>query len=259
MAKEKAKKGEAPRPVRADMWSFFLYPADGVTQKYYAEIFDGLGLWWWVLSPLHNQDFFLTDGKDEYGTWKAGELKKPHFHVVFHFGVNSKKSRANVLEIISKFGGVRLQVGNSERGLIRYMTHIDDKLGKAKYRQEDILSGGEVDVGAFFESTKKELTPEERVIMLGEIMAFIDHHDIVEYTDFEVICRADNWEWFTLMMTGARENIRAKINSRRYKKERLRRREALTKSEGLELIMMEERQKSGGVVVVAVDGGGAGA
>jgi hypothetical protein len=218
MAKQKAKKIDG-RNQRADLWSFLLYPKDGMSAVDYGDIFDSLGLLWWVLSPLHDQDVYVKDGSDGDSTWVAGEKKKAHYHALFHFGVQSQKTWNFVSSVIGDFGGVRAVPGVSDRGSVRYMIH-KDRPQKFQYRQEDITWGGEVDVGAFFESAKKEMTPEERVVMIGEMSVHIDREQVTEFDKFETWCRENNFEWYTLICKSAREHVRTKINSKRYWMER---------------------------------------
>jgi len=211
----KPKKG---KEQRSTFWWFFIYPADGVSAEDIGEVLSRLGLVW-ILSPLHDRDFFRKDGQDEVESWKAGEPKKPHYHCILIF--DTLKSFSQVKTIVAPVGGVRVEVVNVLRAVVRYLTHEDDKTGKAKYRLEDITSGGEVDVGKFFEPEKEVMTPEGRSRIIGDMSKFIDGDDdqlpITEFDVFEIFCRDSNWEWYVVLTNSGlcRGHIEAKIKSKR--------------------------------------------
>ena len=67
-----------------------------------------------LISPLHDKD--INNG--------SGDLKKPHYHVMFMF--DGKKSDDQWNDIKSSFGGVGTERIESTRGYARYLCHLDN-------------------------------------------------------------------------------------------------------------------------------------
>ena len=78
------------------------------------------------ISPLHDQDVNPD-----------GELKKPHYHVMFMF--EGKKSEDQFDFIKSLFGGVGNELILSRKGYARYLCHLDNP-EKAQYHISEVIS-----------------------------------------------------------------------------------------------------------------------
>ena len=80
------------------------------------------------VSPIHDKDINPN-----------GEPKKTHYHVM---SMNEgKKSKEQMIEFFSSFGGVGCEVVNSLRGYARYLCHLDNP-EKAQYNPEDVKAFG---------------------------------------------------------------------------------------------------------------------
>lgn len=99
------------------------------------------------LSPLHDKDVYesdLPEDDPESGDFKhkAGDLKKPHYHLlVCYEGV---KTYEQVKTFFESFGGVGCKVMDSKVGAARYLCHMDHP-DKARYSEEDVTSFGHED------------------------------------------------------------------------------------------------------------------
>ena len=111
-----------------------------------------------LISPLHDKD---TD--------ESGELKKPHFHIMYIF--DGKKSERQVREINELIGSVGLERVVSLKGYARYLCHLDDK-DKHQYAISEVGALG----GILYEETIKETSDKYRITK--EILEFCKERGI---------------------------------------------------------------------------------
>lgn len=95
----------------------------------------------WYISPLHDRDVFTKDEqhKNVDGViveHKAGEKKKPHYHILVKF--DSLKSWEQVKEWAQGFGCATIQSVMSWTGSLRYLCHLDGGTGKELYNVRDV-------------------------------------------------------------------------------------------------------------------------
>lgn len=109
---------------RSYNWGTIIYPES--VNPSFCDIINESGVAT-VISPLHDSDIV----KD------TGELKKPHNHVIMHF--NTLKSRLQVLEFVSTFGGVGAEPIVSMEGSVQYLCHLNNP-DKVQYNVSDIVS-----------------------------------------------------------------------------------------------------------------------
>lgn len=127
--------------TRSRYWATIVYPESA--DSAWLSILQGMGLQA-VVSPLHDRDEYeYTDSEKGF---KKGDLKKPHYHVVFLF--DSLKSSQQVKEITDKIKSVGQLKVLSISGTIRYLTHKDCK-DKAQYSEDDLLCVGGVDIDKY--------------------------------------------------------------------------------------------------------------
>ena len=122
--------------TRSKYWASIVYPESAA--EGWLSMLQSMGVQA-VLSPLHDKDVY--DYTDLEKGFKKGDLKKPHFHLVFLF--DSLKSSAQVKEITDKIKSVGQLKVLSISGTIRYLSHKDCK-DKYQYDEKDILSIGGV-------------------------------------------------------------------------------------------------------------------
>ena len=138
-----------------------------------------------AVSPLHDRDVFTAD-KDGH---KAGEIKKPHYHVMMCF--SGKKSLEQVYQMVA---GLLLDVKHVEplddaRGYCRYLTHMDDA-DKAQYNPADIITISGFDYAGLMAPTKAQ-TDQIR----SEVLSWIRETDCVNYCDLVYFCHDVEPDW----------------------------------------------------------------
>ena len=93
-----------------------------------------------AISPLHDRDTWSKRDELKNPEHKAGELKKPHYHILLKF--DGLKCKEQVQEIADLINATSPEIIHSPYGYYRYLTHTDDP-DKAQYLEEDIqLLGG---------------------------------------------------------------------------------------------------------------------
>lgn len=110
------------------------------------------------LSPLHE-----ADEESEY---------KPHYHVLLLY--EGKKNVDQVRQTCMEFGGVRMEIVQSIRGMARYLCHLDNP-EKPKYSTQDVRSfaGADYDDVCTNES--------DYIVALHYVFNYIDSHRIKYY------------------------------------------------------------------------------
>lgn len=184
---------------RTRNWTFVIYPdsavADWITklQELYVPI---------LISPLHDKD------KDP-----NGETKKAHYHVLLMF--NSVKSYEQVLGITKSLNGTIPQICHSAKGLARYMVHMDNP-EKHQYKTSDIQCLNGADLMELLKPSSGD-----RYAMIGEMLDFIDNHQITEFEDILTYARRKKFDtWFPLLCDNSAYIIGLAIKSKRNRYEK---------------------------------------
>ena len=131
------------------------------------------------ISPLHDKDKNTT-----------GEVKKAHYHIIIMFeGVKTIEQAREVFDLI---GGVGIEPIKSIRAYVRYLCHLDNP-EKAQYSIEDVICCSGADYQSMIES------PQDKYILLGEIMDYCEQKDIVSYAELLKYARENNRAWFIVL------------------------------------------------------------
>ena len=138
--------------TRSRYWATIVYPDSAVNG--WLSLLQSMGVQA-VLSPLHDRDEY--DYTDEKKGFKKGDLKKPHYHLVFIF--DSLKSSVQVKEITDKIKSVGQLKVLSISGTIRYLTHKDCK-DKAQYSDDDVLSIGGAEIEKYLKAENVNEEPK---------------------------------------------------------------------------------------------------
>lgn len=172
---------EAPKPARSRTWGTIVYQESAP---------DG---WMRILeetcvpcavSPLHDRDV------PESGIG----LKKPHWHVLFHF--DSVKSRPQIFELVKPFCGVGAEPIKSIGGAVVYLWHGNSP-EKAQYSRDGCtaFNGFQID---------RWMPKPDRDAAFCEVVAYIEENDICYYSDLVrsvikdrsellAVCRRDSY------------------------------------------------------------------
>jgi len=131
------------------------------------------------ISPLHDKDVNPD-----------GEIKKPHWHVMFVF--EGVKSDEQVRTLIDTIGGVGLERVNSLRGYARYLCHMDNP-EKHQYLPEEVRSLCGADyIGAIGLVTDKYKA-------IGEMIDYCEENGIVSFAELLIYARSNRFDWFRVL------------------------------------------------------------
>lgn len=138
-----------------------------------------------LVSPWHDQDVN-----------PSGEPKKKHKHVMLMF--EGKKSIEQINEIRERVLGPDYNRGfeniGSMRGYARYLIHADNP-EKAQYSRAEVRAYG----GADYDAITALASDDTR--MIGDIMEYIRANGVRYYSDFMLMCRDNNPEWFSMLIS----------------------------------------------------------
>lgn len=155
-----------------------------------------------VVSPLHDSDKYEKDViKDGEIQHKKGELKKPHYHVVFIF--DSVKSEQQVNSLFAMLHKEKppicIQILNL-RGTIRYLVHKDDKT-KAQYNECDIINIGGVDLSKYMNNEQEK--DEDLTNKFVKIINLFEEYEIFTFSDACSLLFSYDEELFTVFRKNA--------------------------------------------------------
>lgn len=143
------------------------------------------------ISPLHDRDLYEVPEKvcpDQH----VKKYKKEHYHVMLYF--EGKQSDQTVMTMISKFGGVGLEHIISKSAYARYLIHADNP-EKAQYAATDVRCLGGAD---YYKWSGLDSDP---MMFIGDIMDFIDKHDVVSFYNLAKYARKYRPEWHKVLAT----------------------------------------------------------
>lgn len=132
-----------------------------------------------LISPLHDRD--VNPG---------GELKKPHFHVMFMY--EGVKTVEQAQEVINYIGGVGCEVVNSIRGYARYLCHMDNP-EKVQYDPDSVkvLSGADY-YGVISLAIDKYKS-------LNEMRVYCKDNNIFAFSDLYDYAAENHFDWFRVL------------------------------------------------------------
>lgn len=182
------------KETRTRNWWFVLYPESAPAN--WKETLDELHIQY-AVSPLHDRDVDAN-----------GEVKKPHWHVILIF--EGVKSYSQIKEITDSLNAPIPQAVNGLVGTVRYLIHRDNP-EKAQYPQDEIICGGGFDLA---EILNRSISDRRRIIR--DIYDYIAANDITEFYELTDYARANNPDWFDILMDGHTVFINAVIKSRRH-------------------------------------------
>lgn len=131
-------------------------------------------------SPRHDKDVYTADAKNEDGTLriKAGELKKPHYHVVMLFP--SVKSYSQVVALCQEFDPTvkHAKACISTGGAIAYLIHAKNP-DKHQYDAKAVLCTEDTT----FEKALLKYA-ENDTYSLSDLVKIIREHEFQDFADF---------------------------------------------------------------------------
>ena len=161
-----------------------------------------------LISPLHDQD--LKDDIDEEEIVElVNGYKKAHYHVLFKFA--SLKSRSQVEEIVNQIGGVGIAKVEHFAAYCRYLCHIGFE-DKHLYDTKDVQQFFGIDY--LTEIAKND--DNRKYVLCDEMLNYIDANTIVYFADLVRYARAEEPEWYHLLIDGSCYFIKEYIKSFSY-------------------------------------------
>lgn len=118
-----------------------------------------------IVSPLHDKDK-VSDDPD------CQEYKKPHRHIILKF--SGQKSRIQVKEFVSSFGGVGAEDIKSMPGSVQYLWHANSP-DKAQYDKNDCVC-----INGF--KLEKYMPKVDRDDGYCQVISYIEENDIIHYS-----------------------------------------------------------------------------
>lgn len=170
------------------------------------------------VSPLHDEDVYDEDviavnsvtGKLEC-KYRAGVLKKPHYHVMFMFKGN--KSDEQVRDIFDSFGGVGLEVINDLGAYARYLCHLDDD-DKVTYDCESVLCFGGSDYFTLID------IPAEKYNHISDMMNFCMQNEVYSFSELSIYAMVHRRDWFRILVDKSTVYMKEWLKSRMWDMER---------------------------------------
>lgn len=191
-SKEVQKRADAKRAgKRARAWTAMVYQEsqqEGWLDALSEQLVEAL------VSPLHDKDVWTAEDEAENPDHKAGEAKKPHWHVVISYKNPVTFSKAK--EVFEAIGAVvppepKCKVKDFKQ-MARYLCHLDQP-HKHRYDKSEVKKFGALDYSALVMSG----ADEDEII--DEMCEFVDAHCITSFRQFCCYCRTERPEWRTLV------------------------------------------------------------
>ena len=196
------------KPSRIRNFATMIYPESAIDG--WQQIIDDLHIPCFV-SPLHDKDKWTKDDELKNPEHKDGELKKPHYHVMFMF--EGKKSLEQIQAVVDAVGGVGIEPVNSLKSYSRYLCHLDSP-EKELYNIEDVKQYG----GALY--TVAIDTVVDKYQAIADMIDFCEVNEINDYADLIVWCRSTRFEWFKVLCDSGTNVIKEYMKSRTWSKQK---------------------------------------
>lgn len=184
---------------RTRNWTFVIYPES--LPLNWRDIIDEEHIQW-VESPVHDKDINAN-----------GELKKPHLHIlVMYDGV---KTFEQIKELTGKLNAPMPQKVASAKGLVRYMSHMDNP-EKIQYDKNQIIGHGGSDISELLKPTSSS-----RYLLIREMIEFVKTSEIIEICDLIEYAMTERFDdWFPLLCDNSSYIMNAVLKSYRHRVER---------------------------------------
>ena len=159
-------------------WASIAYPESMVSIDEWSEQIKGIR---YIVSPLHDKD-----------KTKEGELKKPHYHVIFIH--EAPKSYEQIKQLCDQLKIARPEPVADTAAYARYLTHEDDK-NKYHYDRKDIIAYG-VDYEALIRTNADEEKAE--IMFIKKVFEVIDKYkmqSISELFEYVITEEPENFKY----------------------------------------------------------------
>lgn len=191
---------------KSAQWLTMIYPES--EKKGWRNVFAKIG-GRAIISPLHDRDVWeadeIGDREREKGI-KAGDIKKPHHHVMLLWQGNTTQKNAQMY--VDIIGGVGCFRPMSVTGSVRYFTHVEyPKKAQYDYKDIEIIGITADDLKKLYE------TESDYYLNLDGLLDFITSHRITSLHKLTNWCRKYNRDWYKIINEKNRQNILAYCRS----------------------------------------------
>jgi len=157
---------------RSKIWNVVFYPESA--PSYFLDVIRDSHVSA-ALSPIHNMDRWTEKDEVENPEHKAGDYKKPHYHLHLHYDGNKSQEQVfrDFCEPLNT--GLQPKISNSDRNDTRYLIHLDND-DKVRYRLDECRFFNGFDVKDYFDYSEED--KKELVIQVED---FIYDNKITEY------------------------------------------------------------------------------
>lgn len=152
-----------------------------------------------LISPLHDKDVNPD----------SGEIKKPHYHVLFLF--DGPKTVAQAAEVASQIHGVGLETLNSVRGYARYLCHLDNP-EKHQYSPDDVIVIGSEDYYNLIS------LPTDKYRLIKEMISWCNENQNFMYCDLLEYSMENRDDWFRCLSDNGTFVIKEYLKSQNFKR-----------------------------------------
>lgn len=179
-------------------YAFLLYP-ESINPK-----------WKEILTSLQQPIFWILHDKDFEKTEDGIVIpKKPHYHVLLMF--DNPRSNVSISKLAVKCGSNgHLETVLSAKGYARYLIHMDNP-EKYQYDEQKVCSICGADYKKMTQTNEEKNT--SKLIMLTEILRFIDDNQIEIYSDLIRYCVKSRPDWLELLVTYTGQTVKDYIKS----------------------------------------------
>lgn len=187
-----------------------------------------------IISPLHDMDRYTTADETEASRLRAripatteaisadtarliqelgfganvreGELKKPHYHVIYELK-NSRRNREANAYFKSLTNGANVIARDDLRGAVRYLPHLDeDPNQKVWYDPSEIIVLGDIKIDRYLMDEDASMST---LIAWYAIEDLLDEHNVTNMTQFDKLMRSQDIDLQQKAMTN--QNLRNRI------------------------------------------------
>lgn len=152
-----------------------------------------------LISPLHDKDVNPD----------SGEIKKPHYHVLFLF--DGPKTVAQAAEVASQIHGVGIEILNSVRGYARYLCHLDNP-EKHQYSPDDVIVIGSEDYYNLIS------LPTDKYRLIKEMISWCNENQNFMYCDLLEYSMLNRDDWFRCLSDNGTFVIKEYLKSQNFKR-----------------------------------------
>lgn len=188
---------------RHNTWTFTAYP-ESLPPDWEARMAD---LHVSLCYILHDSDVYTAEDERADEGRKAGEPKKPHYHVLAKY--DGVKTLAQVQEDFAFTGISYIEPVRSFRTMCRYLCHLDEPV-KHQYPVDSVVC-----VSGFSPDFSRKFSKSEELAQIVSMTEFVEDNDISEFAALWAYSAKNEPDWLSILSSKSAYGISQYIRSRR--------------------------------------------